>query len=232
MEKSRGTTDQTDRFYGERHARLQEWGWACLFLGALFAFRLWQRHESASNWPCRPQAEVEDLLSWAERLPGFVMRVHPRKPSDARKSNADDSPKGQTEWLGRIELNVADAQAFQKLAGVGPVLSQRIVRFRDALGGFSSVEDLYDVYGLDSGVVNRTKPVLSVDAELVRPLCLDTVSFRTLLKHPRFDLETTKKLVRARGRGVHAFDAVLTSSRLDSLTLCKVRPYLEVCSSL
>ena len=232
MEKSRGTTDQRDRFYGERHARLQEWGWACLFLGALFAFRLWQRHESASNWPCRPQAEVEDLLSWAERLPGFVMRVHPRKPSDARKSNADDSPKGQTEWLGRIELNVADAQAFQKLAGVGPVLSQRIVRFRDALGGFSSVEDLYDVYGLDSSVVNRTKPVLSVDAELVRPLCLDTVSFRTLLKHPRFDLETTKKLVRARGRGVHAFDAVLTSSRLDSLTLCKVRPYLEVCSSL
>jgi len=232
VEKSRGTTDQRDRFYGERHARLQEWGWACLFLGALFAFRLWQRHESASNWPCRPQAEVEDLLSWAERLPGFVMRVHPRKPSDARKSNADDSPKGQTEWLGRIELNVADAQAFQKLAGVGPVLSQRIVRFRDALGGFSSVEDLYDVYGLDSSVVNRTKPVLSVDAELVRPLCLDTVSFRTLLKHPRFDLETTKKLVRARGRGVHAFDAVLTSSRLDSLTLCKVRPYLEVCSSL
>lgn len=232
MEKSRGTTDQRDRFYGERHARLQEWGWACLFLGALFAFRLWQRHESASNWPCRPQAEVEDLLSWAERLPGFVMRVHPRKPSDARKSNADDSPKGQTEWLGRIELNVADAQAFQKLAGVGPVLSQRIVRFRDALGGFSSVEDLYDVYGLDSSVVNRTKPVLSVDAELVRPLCLDTVSFRTLLKHPRFDLETTKKLMRARGRGVHAFDAVLTSSRLDSLTLCKVRPYLEVCSSL
>jgi len=232
VEKSRGTTDQRDRFYGERHARLQEWGWACLFLGALFAFRLWQRHESASNWPRRPQAEVQDLLSWAERLPGFVMRVHPRKPSDARKSNADDSPKGQTEWLGRIELNVADAQAFQKLAGVGPVLSQRIVRFRDALGGFSSVEDLYDVYGLDSSVVNRTKPVLSVDAELVRPLCLDTVSFRTLLKHPRFDLETTKKLVRARGRGVHAFDAVLTSSRLDSLTLCKVRPYLEVCSSL
>ena len=232
MEKSRGTTDQRDRFYGERHARLQEWGWACLFLGALFAFRLWQRHESASNWPCRPQAEVEDLLSWAETLPGFVMRVHPRKPSDARKSNADDSPKGQTEWLGQIELNVADAQAFQKWAGVGPVLSQRIVRFRAALGGFSSVEDLYDVYGLDSSVVNRAKPVLSVDAELVRPLCLDTVSFRTLLKHPRFDLETTKKLMRARGRGVHALDAVLTRSRLDSLTLCKVRPYLEVCSSL
>jgi competence ComEA-like helix-hairpin-helix protein len=160
------------------------------------------------------------------------MRVHPRKPVDARKLNAENSTKDQTEWLGRIKLNVADAQAFQKLAGVGPVLSERIVRFRDALGGFSSVDDLYDVYGLDSSVVNRAKPVLSVDAELVRPLCLDTVSFRTLLKHPRFDLETTKKLMRARGRGVHALDAVLFRSRLDSLTLGKVRPYLEVCSSL
>ena len=84
MEKSRGTTDRTDRFYGERHARLHEWGWACLFLGALLAFRLWQRHESALNWPNRPQAHVEDLLSWAETLPGYVVRVRPRKPTHSR----------------------------------------------------------------------------------------------------------------------------------------------------
>jgi hypothetical protein len=58
------------------------------------------------------------------------------------------------------------------------------------------------------------------------------VSFGTLLKHPRFDLETTKKLIRARGRGVHAMDVVLLRSRLDSVTLRKVRPYLTICSGL
>tara|TARA_B000000565_G_scaffold249365_1_gene220690 strand:- start:67 stop:222 length:156 start_codon:yes stop_codon:yes gene_type:complete len=42
----------------------------------------------------------------------------------------------------QIELNKADAQDLLVLPGVGPVLSQRIVRFREALGGFRDIDDL------------------------------------------------------------------------------------------
>ena len=230
MEKSRGTTERTDRFYGERHARLHEWGWACLFLVALFAFRLWQRHESASNWPNRPRADVEDLLSWAETLPGYVVRVRPRTSSGSRKIRLERPVTGQRAPLVQIELNKADAQDLLVLPGVGPVLSQRIVRFREALGGFHDIDDLYDVFGLDSSVVDDAKSWVTVDATLLRPFCLDTVSFRSMLRHPRFDVETTKKLMRARGRGVHALDVVLLRSRLDSVTLHSVQPYLRMCS--
>ena len=45
-----------------------------------------------------------------------------------------------------------------------------------------------------------------------------------MLRHPRFDVETTKKLMRARGRGVHALDVVLLRSRLDSVTLQVCNP--------
>ena len=230
MEKSRGTTERTDRFYGERHARLHEWGWACLFLGALFAFRLWQRHESASNWPNRPRADVEDLLSWAETLPGYVVRVRPRNPPDSHNRRREDPVTGQMAPMVLIELNKADAQDLLVLPGVGPVLSQRIVRFREALGGFHDIDDLYEVYGLDSSVVDEANSWVTVDATLLRPFCLDTVSFRSMLRHPRFDVETTKKLMRARGRGVHALDVVLLRSRLDSVTLHSVQPYLRMCS--
>lgn len=232
MEKSRGTTDQTDRFYGQRHARLHEWGWACLFLAALLAFRLWQRHESALNWPNRPQAHVGDLLSWAETLPGYVVRVRPRKPSDSRTRRQDVLETSRPELWVPLELNMADARGLQALPGVGPVLSQRIVRFRDVLGGFHDIDDLYEVYGLDSSVVDGAKAYVTVDATLVRPVCLDTVSFRSMLKHPRFDVETTKKLMRARGRGVHTLDVVLGRSQLDSAVLRKVQPYLMMCSEL
>ena len=231
MEKSRGTTDRNDRFYGERHARLHEWGWACLFLGALLAYRLWQRHESALNWSSRPQAQVGDLLSWAETLPGYVARARPRKASDSRLPR-QETPQ-TTLWAPSVslELNMADTRDLQALPGVGPVLSQRIVRFREVLGGFHDVDNLYEVYGLDSSVVDDVKSFVTVDATLVRPVCLDTVSFRSLLKHPRFDVETTKKLMRARGRGVHTLDVILTRSRLDSAVLRKVQPYLSMCST-
>ena len=125
---------------------------------------------------------------------------------------------------------MADAQDLEVLPGFGLVLSQRIVRFREMLGGFHDIDNLYEVYGLDSNVVDGVKSFVTVNATLVHPLCLDTLSFRSLLKHPRFDVETTKKLMRARGRVVHALDVVLMRSRLDSAVLRKVRPYLSMCS--
>ena len=205
-------------------------GVGVLVFGALLAFRLWQRHESASNWPNRPRANVEDLLAWAETLPGYVVRVRPRASLGSRQLRPERPVTEQRAPLVQIELNKADAQDLLVLPGVGPVLSQRIVRFREVLGGFHDIDDLYDVFGLDSSVVDDAKSWVTVDATLLRPFCLDTVSFRSMLRHPRFDVETTKKLMRARGRGVHALDVVLLRSRLDSVTLHSVQPYLRMCS--
>lgn len=86
------------------------------------------------------------------------------------------------------------------------------------------------MFGLDSSVVDDAKSWVTVDATLLRPFCLDTVSFRSMLRHPRFDVETTKKLMRARGRGVQALDVILLRSRLDSVTLHRLQPYLRMCS--
>ncbi|WP_373071812.1 helix-hairpin-helix domain-containing protein [Zeaxanthinibacter enoshimensis] len=51
------------------------------------------------------------------------------------------------------DINKATADELQQVRGIGPVLSSRIVRFRDALGGFVIDEQLYEVYGLDSVTV-------------------------------------------------------------------------------
>lgn len=47
-----------------------------------------------------------------------------------------------------ISLNRADATALQDLPGVGPVLAERIVAYREANGPFQTVEDLLDVPGI------------------------------------------------------------------------------------
>lgn len=55
-----------------------------------------------------------------------------------------------------LDLNTATAEALQSIRGIGTVLSHRIVRFRDALGGFMDNGQLNDVYGLDPEVALRT----------------------------------------------------------------------------
>ena len=49
---------------------------------------------------------------------------------------------------GTLDLNRAQADDFEELPGVGPVLAERIVEHRDAVGGFTSLGDLRDVAGI------------------------------------------------------------------------------------
>ncbi|ASU83060.1 DNA-binding protein [Nocardiopsis gilva YIM 90087] len=47
-----------------------------------------------------------------------------------------------------LDLNTASSEQLQTLPGIGPVLADRIVRFRDTNGGFGSVEQLREVSGI------------------------------------------------------------------------------------
>jgi DNA uptake protein ComE-like DNA-binding protein len=54
------------------------------------------------------------------------------------------------------DLNKATAEELKAISGIGETLSTRIVKFRDRLGGFLVQEQLYDVYGLEAEVAERT----------------------------------------------------------------------------
>ena len=51
------------------------------------------------------------------------------------------------------DLNLATAEDLKAIRGVGDILSARIIKFRNRLGGFVINEQLYDVYDLDPEVV-------------------------------------------------------------------------------
>lgn len=49
---------------------------------------------------------------------------------------------------GRVRINSANASAMEALPGVGPVLAQRIVDYREQHGPFTQVRDLLNVPGI------------------------------------------------------------------------------------
>ncbi|WP_282180570.1 ComEA family DNA-binding protein [Maribacter stanieri] len=54
------------------------------------------------------------------------------------------------------DLNTTTAEELQEINGIGEKLSARIIKFRDRLGGFVIDDQLFDVYGLEKEVVNKT----------------------------------------------------------------------------
>lgn len=62
----------------------------------------------------------------------------------------------------KIDINTATAEDFKSLPGIGDVLSNRIVKFRNAIHGFKSVEDIKKTYGLPDSTYNYILPYLTI----------------------------------------------------------------------
>jgi competence protein ComEA len=62
---------------------------------------------------------------------------------------------------GLVDLNRATAQDLAKLHGIGPVLAERIVAYRDEHGEFGTIEDLLDVPGIGEAKLALLRPGVS-----------------------------------------------------------------------
>ena len=80
-------------------------------------------------------------------------------PGEETSSGAPGSPGPGG---GLLSLNTATADELQELPGVGPVLAERIVSHRDAVGRFETVDDLLEVSGIGEAKLAALR-------DLVRP---------------------------------------------------------------
>ncbi len=83
-----------------------------------------------------------------------------------------------------VDINQADSISLDKLPGVGPALSKRIINYRDRLGGFVSINQLYEVFGLRPTLVDSIIPYLQLSKGAIKPLAINELPADSLSKHP------------------------------------------------
>lgn len=94
------------------------------------------------------------------------------------------------------DLNTAEADLFQKVKGIGPVLSKRIVKYRNLLSGFSVPEQCYEIYGLDSLVVKQLFEYFEIQSPpMITLLSLAQVSLSELIKIPYLKRKEAEQII-------------------------------------
>ncbi len=63
----------------------------------------------------------------------------------------------------KIDINAATASELEALPGIGPVLAQRIVDYRQANGPYGRIEDIREVRGIGEGVFEQIKGLITVE---------------------------------------------------------------------
>jgi DNA uptake protein ComE-like DNA-binding protein len=84
-----------------------------------------------------------------------------------------------------IDIGIADSSELLAVRGIGPAFASRIVRFREKLGGFYSINQLKEVWGITDSVFQNLIPnFILKDTIPFRLIHLNTDSFNVLGSHP------------------------------------------------
>jgi competence ComEA-like helix-hairpin-helix protein len=127
-----------------------------------------------------------------------------------------------------IDINTADSAAWVALNGIGPGFAKRIMIYREKLGGFYQVDQLKEVYGLDSLWVKENKALLKVGAGVYRFLAINQVEWKDF-KHPYLPYGQSKVVLAYRKQhGVlKDFEALEKIQLLDLVAWKRLKPYLS-----
>jgi len=169
---------------------------------------------------------MEDSVYYA--LEKYVQIVLPG-PADPVKSPKEllDSSEADSFF---IELNQVDSAGLCRVGGLNPVLSGRVIRYRNWLGGFYKPAQLLEVYGFSEATFSRLKNRFRTDSLALRKMNLNRISRHRLAGHPYLNSYQAGAIVKYRElKGAYtSVSEVLQNHLIPEKVYELVKPYLQV----
>jgi len=128
-----------------------------------------------------------------------------------------------------VEVNAADSILFELLPGIGEKLSSRIVRYRERLGGFVSLDQLKEVYGINDTLFQQIQKYLELKpGRDLEKLSINRADYKELRKHPYISHVAAKILLayRRTHEKINNADELLAINGLDKKEMERLLPYL------
>jgi competence protein ComEA len=97
-----------------------------------------------------------------------------------------------------VDINKSDSAELVSLPGIGPVLSGRIIKYRELLGGFVSVNQLKEVYGISDSVYSMISGMIITDSTDIRRIRVNSAGLMELSRHPYIERYDAQAIIKFR----------------------------------
>jgi DNA uptake protein ComE-like DNA-binding protein len=128
-----------------------------------------------------------------------------------------------------VDLNSADTTQLMQVKGIGRGYAKGIVRFRQQTGGFVSVDQLSEIFGMRPENLEKIRPFCKVNQDMVQKIKVNIASAERLKTHPYINFYQAKaiyELRRKKGRLKDISDLKVLSEFAPE-ALNKLKPYLS-----
>lgn len=177
----------------------------------------------------RTPSHAVDIQRLEETLVALDQAYHRAASSTQLSRQLSGGTPRTVQRIQPFDINTASTTQLQAVPGIGPVLSARIVKFRDKLGGFVSPSQYAQVYGLAPDVVTNLQERSYIDASFSpRLIHLNQADVRALAAHPYITYQQARHIVQYRRQhGLYkTVEALRQAALMDEEGLNKLRPYV------
>jgi DNA uptake protein ComE-like DNA-binding protein len=127
-----------------------------------------------------------------------------------------------------VPLNTSDSAALVRIHGIGPVLSARIIKYRNLLGGYVTKEQLLEVYGMTGENFENIRNAIYIDSAGITYININTADFNLLNHHPYLSEYQARALISYReiNGKYRDIDEITGNDLLPDDVYMKIKPYL------
>lgn len=129
-----------------------------------------------------------------------------------------------------VDINTADSTVWEKLPNIGIKLSARIVNYRTKLGGFYSIDQVAETFGIADSVFQKIKPQLRISNTSLQKININNANEEALDAHP-YITKTQAKIIVAYRTEHGTFTSIESLKKLafaNNDWLNKISPYLAI----
>ncbi len=128
-----------------------------------------------------------------------------------------------------IDINTADTTLFIALPGIAGKLANRIITFRNKLGGFYKIDQIAETFGLRDSVFQLIKPLLIISNTPLAQFNINTATVDEMKQHPYIHYAIANGIVQYRNQH-GTFSSVADVKKITLVTddiFNKMAPYLK-----
>jgi competence protein ComEA len=128
-----------------------------------------------------------------------------------------------------VEINTADSVKLTEIKGIGASFAERIIKYRNQLGGFVKKEQLMEIYGIDMAKYHVIEKNIRVDARHIHKIAINKVGIEDLRPFPYLNFKQMNAILQYRKQhgDYTSIEDLRNVAILNDEILRKIAPYLN-----